>query len=101
MRRVVVTGMGIVSCLGNTKESVTESLREGRSGISFAPEYAERGFRSRVAGRWSHQSCHPTYEAWSRAWPYVSKRGVQVGCQLAGYLRMYWRGLVERRTSPR
>jgi 3-oxoacyl-[acyl-carrier-protein] synthase I len=51
MRRVVVTGMGIVSCLGNTKESVTESLREGRSGISFAPEYAERGFRSRVAGR--------------------------------------------------
>ena len=51
MRRVVVTGMGIVSCLGNTKESVTESLREGRSGISFAPEYAERGLRSRVAGR--------------------------------------------------
>jgi len=51
MRRVVVTGMGIVSCLGNTKESVTESLREGRSGIRFAPEYAERGFRSRVAGR--------------------------------------------------
>ena len=43
--------MGIVSCLGNTKESVTESLREGRSGISFAPEYAERGLRSRVAGR--------------------------------------------------
>lgn len=51
MRRVVVTGMGIVSCLGNTKESVTESLREARSGISFAPEYAERGLRSRVAGR--------------------------------------------------
>ncbi len=51
MRRVVVTGMGIVSCLGNSKESVTESLREGRSGIRFAPEYAERGFRSRVAGR--------------------------------------------------
>ena len=51
MRRVVVTGMGIVSCLGNTKESVTESLREGRSGISFAPEYAARGLRSRVAGR--------------------------------------------------
>ncbi len=51
MRRVVVTGMGIVSCLGNSKETVTESLREGRSGISFAPEYAERGFRSRVAGR--------------------------------------------------
>jgi len=51
MRRVVVTGMGIVSCLGNTQESVTASLREGRSGIRFAPEYAEHGFRSRVAGR--------------------------------------------------
>ena len=41
MRRVVVTGMGIVSCLGNTKESVTDSLREGRSGIRFAPESLE------------------------------------------------------------
>ena len=51
MRRVVVTGMGIVSCLGNSKESVTDALREGKSGISFIPEYAERGFRSHVAGR--------------------------------------------------
>ena len=51
MRRVVVTGMGIVSCLGNTPEAVTASLREGRSGIKFIPEYAEMGFRSHVAGR--------------------------------------------------
>ena len=51
MRRVVVTGMGIVSCLGNSKEAVTASLREGRSGIRFIPEYAEMGFRSHVAGR--------------------------------------------------
>jgi len=51
MRRVVVTGMGIVSCLGNTREAVTASLREGRSGIRFIPEYAEMGFRSHVAGR--------------------------------------------------
>ncbi|TCK05959.1 beta-ketoacyl-ACP synthase I [Marinobacterium mangrovicola] len=50
MRRVVVTGMGIVSCLGNDKESVLESLKQGRSGISFQPEYAELGFRSHVAG---------------------------------------------------
>ncbi len=51
MRRVVVTGMGIVSCLGNTPEAVTASLREGRSGIRFIPQYAEMGFRSHVAGR--------------------------------------------------
>ena len=50
MRRVVVTGMGIVSCLGNSKEAVTASLREGRSGIRFIPQYAEMGFRSHVAG---------------------------------------------------
>jgi 3-oxoacyl-[acyl-carrier-protein] synthase-1 len=50
MRRVVVTGMGIVSSLGNNKEEVLESLREGRSGITFQPEYAERGLRSQVAG---------------------------------------------------
>jgi 3-oxoacyl-[acyl-carrier-protein] synthase-1 len=43
--------MGIVSCIGNDQESVVESLRTGRSGISFAPEYAERGFRSQVHGK--------------------------------------------------
>jgi 3-oxoacyl-[acyl-carrier-protein] synthase I len=50
MRRVVVTGLGIVSSLGNNKSEVLESLREGRSGITFQPEYAERGLRSNVAG---------------------------------------------------
>ncbi|MBF7054255.1 beta-ketoacyl-ACP synthase I [Halomonas sp. KAO] len=50
MRRVVVTGLGIVSCLGNDKQQVLEALREGRSGIRFKEEYAERGFRSHVAG---------------------------------------------------
>ena len=50
MRRVVVTGMGIVSCLGLDKESVTESLLNGRSGIKFRPEYNEMGMRSHVAG---------------------------------------------------
>jgi 3-oxoacyl-[acyl-carrier-protein] synthase-1 len=50
MRRVVVTGMGIVSSLGNNKAEVLASLREGRSGITFQPEYAERGLRSQVAG---------------------------------------------------
>jgi len=50
MRRVVVTGMGIVSCLGLDKESVTESLRTGKSGISYRPDYEEMGMRSHVAG---------------------------------------------------
>lgn len=50
MRRVVVTGLGIVSSLGNNKSEVLESLREGRSGITYQPEYAEMGLRSHVAG---------------------------------------------------
>jgi len=50
MRRVVVTGMGIVSCLGNALDTVSEALRELRSGISAMPEYAARGLRSQVAG---------------------------------------------------
>ena len=50
MRRVVVTGMGIASCLGNSKESVSTSLREGKSGISFNSDYAEMGLRSQVCG---------------------------------------------------
>jgi 3-oxoacyl-[acyl-carrier-protein] synthase I len=50
MRRVVITGLGIVSSLGNNKTEVKDSLYAGRSGISFQPEYAERGLRSHVAG---------------------------------------------------
>ncbi|HTJ56811.1 MAG TPA: beta-ketoacyl-ACP synthase I [Devosiaceae bacterium] len=50
MRRVVVTGMGIVSSIGNSIEEVLESLRLARPGISFAPEYAELGFRCQVHG---------------------------------------------------
>lgn len=50
MKRVVVTGLGIVSCLGNDAKQVLDSLRQGRSGIRFKPEYAELGFRSQVAG---------------------------------------------------
>ena len=50
MRRVVVTGMGIVSSIGNNKEEVADSLKVGRSGIVFAEDYAEMGFRSHVHG---------------------------------------------------
>ncbi|WP_273757398.1 beta-ketoacyl-ACP synthase I [Bartonella sp. AU55XJBT] len=51
MRRVVVTGMGIVSAIGNDPQAVLTSLREAKSGISYAPQYAELGFRSRVYGK--------------------------------------------------
>ena len=50
MRRVVVTGLGIVSSIGNNKQEVVESLRSGRSGIVFAEDQAEQGFRSHVKG---------------------------------------------------
>jgi 3-oxoacyl-[acyl-carrier-protein] synthase-1 len=50
MRRVVITGMGIVSSLGNDQDSVSNSLRNGESGIGFVEEYKERGFRSHIAG---------------------------------------------------
>lgn len=51
LRRVVVTGMGIVSAIGVTTEEVAASLRDSRSGIVFADEYKERGFRSHVHGK--------------------------------------------------
>jgi 3-oxoacyl-[acyl-carrier-protein] synthase-1 len=51
MRRVVVTGMGIVSSIGNNSNEVLASLREAKSGISAAPEYAEKGMRSQVHGQ--------------------------------------------------
>ncbi len=50
MRRVVVTGLGIVSSIGNNKQEVTQSLREGRSGIEYCDTYAEMGFRSHIHG---------------------------------------------------
>lgn len=50
MRRVVITGIGIVSCLGNDQDSVLDSLKTGRSGIRFNPEYKEVGMRSHVSG---------------------------------------------------
>ncbi|MGV8286349.1 beta-ketoacyl synthase N-terminal-like domain-containing protein [Pseudomonas aeruginosa] len=50
MRRVVITGLGIVSCLGNDKDTVSANLRAGRPGIRFNPSYAEMGLRSHVSG---------------------------------------------------
>ena len=50
MRKVVVTGLGIVSSIGNNAEEVTDSLKKGRSGITFCEEYRDMGFRSHVQG---------------------------------------------------
>ncbi|HAI46997.1 3-oxoacyl-[acyl-carrier-protein] synthase 1 [compost metagenome] len=50
MRRVVITGMGITSCLGNDLDTVSNALREGRAGIRTLPDHAEAGLRSHVGG---------------------------------------------------
>lgn len=50
MKRVVVTGLGVVSSIGNNADEVTESLKAAQSGIEFAPEYAEIGMRSQIQG---------------------------------------------------
>ena len=51
MRRVVVTGIGIVSCIGNNKNEVLKSLQDGKSGITHSNEHQELGFRSQVYGK--------------------------------------------------
>ncbi len=50
MRRVVISGLGVVSCLGNDKAAVLQSIREGRSGIQFNEKFKEMGLRSQVSG---------------------------------------------------
>ena len=51
MRRVVVTGLGIISCIGNDADEVADSLKNGRSGIAFDDKQSELGFRSCISGR--------------------------------------------------
>ena len=51
MRRVVITGMGIWSCLGTDIETVKDSLYQGRSGIGLEPERLEYGYRSGLTGK--------------------------------------------------
>ncbi|MBR9805070.1 beta-ketoacyl-ACP synthase I, partial [bacterium] len=50
MRRVVITGLGISSCLGRDKDTIAQALRNSTSGIRFNPEYAEVGMRSHISG---------------------------------------------------
>lgn len=50
-RRVVITGLGIISCIGNSADEVLVSLKAGKSGITFSQDYADKGFRSQVYGK--------------------------------------------------
>ncbi len=70
-RRVVVTGMGIVSSIGNNCTEVVQSLRDGRSGITFSPEQAALGFRSQVCGK-------PTLD-WTQVGPRKPRRFMGMG----------------------
>ena len=72
MRRVVVTGMGIVSSIGNNADEVTESLRQARSGISFSQDFADHGFRSQV---WGAPTLDPTELVDRRAMRFLSRGG--------------------------
>ncbi|MGD9804876.1 MAG: beta-ketoacyl-ACP synthase I [Hyphomicrobiaceae bacterium] len=71
MRRVVVTGMGVVSSIGNNTQEVLSSLREGRSGVTRAPSYAELGFKCQVHGE-------PQFD-WEAAVPRKAKRFMNAG----------------------
>ncbi len=77
MRRVVVTGLGIVSCIGNNKAEVGDSLQAGRSGITFDEKQSELGFRSCISGR-------PTVDPKE----HVHKRSYRFMGQAAGWAAM-------------
>lgn len=72
MRRVVVTGLGIVSSIGNNADEVTVALRDARSGISFSDSFAEHGFRSQV---WGSPTLDPTELVDRRAMRFLSRGG--------------------------
>ena len=72
MRRVVVTGMGIVSSIGNNTQEVQASLYDARSGISFSEEFAEHGFRCQV---WAMPTLDPTDMVDRRALRFLSRGG--------------------------
>jgi 3-oxoacyl-[acyl-carrier-protein] synthase-1 len=72
MRRVVVTGLGVVSSIGNDSAEVETSLRDARSGISFSESFAEHGFRCQV---WGRPTLDPTELVDRRAMRFLSKGG--------------------------
>ncbi|MBB4183557.1 3-oxoacyl-[acyl-carrier-protein] synthase-1 [Sinorhizobium terangae] len=72
MRRVVVTGLGIVSSIGNNAEEVTASLRDAKSGITYSPDFAENGFKCHV---WGAPTLDPTDLVDRRAMRFLSQGG--------------------------
>ncbi|WP_026621846.1 3-oxoacyl-[acyl-carrier-protein] synthase I [Ensifer sp. WSM1721] len=72
MRRVVVTGLGIVSSIGNNSDEVTASLRDAKSGITFSPDFAEHGFKCQV---WGAPTLDPTDLVDRRAMRFLSQGG--------------------------
>ncbi|PKA43937.1 beta-ketoacyl-ACP synthase I [Rhizobium sullae] len=72
MRRVVVTGLGVVSSIGNDAAEVTASLRDAKSGISFSNDFAEHGFKCQV---WGRPSLDPTDLVDRRAMRFLSQGG--------------------------
>ena len=72
MRRVVVTGLGIVSSIGNDAAEVTASLRDAKSGISASPDFAEHGFKCQV---WGKPTLDPTDLVDRRAMRFLSQGG--------------------------
>src|SRR4051812_7737784 len=70
MRRVVVTGLGIVSSIGNDAAEVEASLRDAKSGITFSSEFAEHGFRCQV---WGAPTLDPSTVVDRRAMRFLSK----------------------------
>ena len=72
MKRVVVTGLGIVSSIGNNADEVRASLYDAKSGISFSPEFAEHGFRCQV---WGAPTLDPTPLIDRRALRFLAKGG--------------------------
>ena len=82
MRRVVVTGMGIVSSIGNNTQEVLSSLFEAKSGITRAEKYAELGFRSQVQGA---PTLNPADVIDRRAMRFLGRRrGMESRCDGAG-----------------
>src|SRR5690606_16118495 len=73
MRRVVVTGLGIVSSIGNDADEVTASLHDAKSGISFSESFAEHGFRCQV---WGAPKLDPTDLVDRRAARFLSQGGM-------------------------
>ena len=55
MNRVVITGIGVISCLGNNKNEVLASLLDSKSGLTLNPEYKENGMRCHISGQVAHK----------------------------------------------